>query len=323
MAQRPTLRRNSRGPEVVTLQTCLRVSADGIFGPNTEAAVKKYQRERGLAADGIVGPLTWKALEYEFELAPYEPPPAPEGSLSAAEINDITALARQSAIQTYSWKGRGRAPPGFVKGVAVSFGCALRKYDAAHPAFREMAKANTHNNDKDALSWYAGTFNSLGMGIGSAGVSTLRHLYVFLMGLGMRESTGRHCVGRDQSASNTSSITCEAGAWQTSWNARACSPTILQGLFDEYARGAEGYQSIFKEGVSCSASHWKNYGSGDGLRFQKMSKEQPMFALEVAAIVVRNLRRHYGPINRREVEVRREANELLLNVQSVIAPAMA
>jgi len=35
---------------------------DGIFGPKTEAAVKKYQKDKGLVVDGIVGPLTYWSL---------------------------------------------------------------------------------------------------------------------------------------------------------------------------------------------------------------------------------------------------------------------
>ena len=35
---------------------------DGEFGPNTLKATKKYQDDRGLTADGIIGPATWKSL---------------------------------------------------------------------------------------------------------------------------------------------------------------------------------------------------------------------------------------------------------------------
>ena len=57
-----TIRKGSRGKEVKTLQSKLRISVDGIFGPATEAAVIAYQKRYGLSPDGIVGPHTWTAL---------------------------------------------------------------------------------------------------------------------------------------------------------------------------------------------------------------------------------------------------------------------
>ena len=60
---RPTLRRGSRGDDVKYLQSKLDITADGIFGSQTEAAVIAFQRKSGLTADGIVGPKTWAALE--------------------------------------------------------------------------------------------------------------------------------------------------------------------------------------------------------------------------------------------------------------------
>ncbi len=66
-AQR-TLRSGDRGDDVKTLQEKLALNghypgkADGIFGKNTEIAVKTFQRVKNLTVDGIAGKDTFKAL---------------------------------------------------------------------------------------------------------------------------------------------------------------------------------------------------------------------------------------------------------------------
>ena len=40
---------------------------DGIFSPITREAVRSYQAQWGLKADGIAGPVTWAALDKETE----------------------------------------------------------------------------------------------------------------------------------------------------------------------------------------------------------------------------------------------------------------
>ncbi|MGM0904680.1 MAG: peptidoglycan-binding protein [Bacillota bacterium] len=62
------LKKGMKGAEVKKLQQVLTNKGystkgiDGVFGSNTEAAVKKFQKANKLKADGVVGPATKKAL---------------------------------------------------------------------------------------------------------------------------------------------------------------------------------------------------------------------------------------------------------------------
>jgi len=47
---------------IALVQAVVGAIPDGNFGPQTEAKVKRWQGARGLTADGIVGPKTWKAM---------------------------------------------------------------------------------------------------------------------------------------------------------------------------------------------------------------------------------------------------------------------
>jgi peptidoglycan hydrolase-like protein with peptidoglycan-binding domain/cell wall-associated NlpC family hydrolase len=53
----------SEGRQVTLLQRALgQVKVDGVYGPETETAVRQFQTSRGLAVDGVVGPQTTSAL---------------------------------------------------------------------------------------------------------------------------------------------------------------------------------------------------------------------------------------------------------------------
>ncbi len=64
----PTLRTGSRNTYVLILQDALNAlgystkTLDGIFGNNTQQALKSYQSRNGLTADGICGCNTWKKI---------------------------------------------------------------------------------------------------------------------------------------------------------------------------------------------------------------------------------------------------------------------
>jgi putative chitinase len=84
-----TLKRDSRGDDVVALQEALKTHGfdpgmpDGNFGHGTEAAVIAFQKSEGLTPDGVVGPETRAKLGM-----PAAPPPAPAVDITA-KVNDM------------------------------------------------------------------------------------------------------------------------------------------------------------------------------------------------------------------------------------------
>lgn len=56
------IRKGMKGDGVKVMQAALGVSADGVFGPGTEAKLKEWQSKNGLTADGICGPATFAKL---------------------------------------------------------------------------------------------------------------------------------------------------------------------------------------------------------------------------------------------------------------------
>jgi peptidoglycan hydrolase-like protein with peptidoglycan-binding domain len=87
-----TLQSGSEGRQVRLLQQALGVVVDGIFGPETEAAVRSYQATRGLVVDGVVGPQTSAAL------AGTAAPSTTEGSSSG--VHAVEASWHHSASAT-------------------------------------------------------------------------------------------------------------------------------------------------------------------------------------------------------------------------------
>jgi hypothetical protein len=200
--------------------------------------------------------------------------------------------------------------------MAVAFARVYCKLKAEDAAATEMAKADTNDPDHDALSWYSQIFQTAGMDNSTSGSDTLRHLFVLLTGLGMRESSGKYCDGRDMAAKNTTASTAEAGLFQVSYNARKANSLMPQ-LFQQYV-GSTDLVEIFKEGVRCSAAKLENYGDGDGKEFQRLTKACPAFAVEFAAVGLRNLRKHWGPINKKTAEIRQECDDLFTQIQNLV-----
>lgn len=239
--------------------------------------------------------------------------------LSGSYADDIKTLTIGSSCATYSWKNRGRAPAGYVKGVALSFARSLCRYKASQETLSSISailSGARGSATKDAIAHYLTNFDALLIKTNTAGAEPLRALYTLGMGLGMRESSGKYCVGWDVSAGpNRTSATGEAGVFQTSYDSMAS--TELKGLYAEYKASPEKCNlAVFKEGATCGTQ--SILGTGAGADYQVFNKACPAFATEYAMVMLRTQRAHYGPINRKEAEVISSCDQLLKKVQTIV-----
>jgi hypothetical protein len=246
---------------------------------------------------------------------------------TAASVNSnlnytqkIQKIVSASTCSQSNWKNRGRAPAGYLNGVALSFSrslCRLKMTSPFSDAARIMSEADRQNDQKDALTHYQSILFSLRLKTSSSGEETLRTDFTLGMGLGMRESSGKYCTGWDINAgANRPSSEAEAGAFQVSSNSMAATPE-LKILYNEYKSSPERcLLNVFKEGATCQPQ--SILGTGFGADFQNFNKNCPAFATEYAMTLLRVLRSHFGPINRREAEVKTECNDMLKQVQNLI-----
>ena len=79
----------STGSAVKAVQRKLRVSVTGYYGRQTQAAVKRFQRRRGLEADGVVGPATARALGVRLGRSSYASGGATPGSTSSGSQSRV------------------------------------------------------------------------------------------------------------------------------------------------------------------------------------------------------------------------------------------
>ncbi|PDT91301.1 hypothetical protein CO669_04590 [Bradyrhizobium sp. Y36] len=261
--------------------------------------------------------------------------PLSDAAPLVAEVKpQVITAAKMSAIGRYEWKNRGVACIGYTAGMAVAYASAYARLQAHDPVADRMARAlepafvDSHGNLKgDALSWYADQLRAIGMGTATS-AERLRALFVLLLGLGMRESSGRFCEGRDRHANNRAADTAEAGLFQMSFNLVAPRAELLDVFHHYQDHPDEGLREIFEVNMRPRENDDDRENFGDpnsrGFAFQRLSKQCPAMVVEIAALGLREQAGHWGPIINRAAEVRSASKELLLAVERIVdAPAIA
>ena len=125
-AANPTIRINSTNRDAVRLaQSRLnlhganpRLVEDGLFGPLTDTATRAFQRRNGLVVDGIIGPITWGALNLNPQVA--APPPQPAAWVPS--VNDIVQFTGNEHFTSATATSGSRVRSGRARVTSVAPG---------------------------------------------------------------------------------------------------------------------------------------------------------------------------------------------------------
>ena len=110
------------GNAVARLQHALHMPADGNFGPETEAAIRRLQARHGLTVDGVVGPATWSLLGIHSEETLNPPSDALTSITPPSSTGSTTSTAGSAA------GGEGDASSVVARVIAAGDEIATRPY---------------------------------------------------------------------------------------------------------------------------------------------------------------------------------------------------
>jgi hypothetical protein len=239
----------------------------------------------------------------------------PNSKVSLDEtFKKVSSIAAVSPIAKYFWKERGKAPIGYIKGVAVTYVKSYLELKSKLNSATSVISQPVGDENADALSWYEIKPNS--------DVERLRAVYTLALGLGMRESSGNTTVGWDKSKLKAkppikpTAENSEGGLFQVSWDSRNRSPWLLK-LYEQYqANPNQCSLPVFTEKVTDRKE--PIFGSGDGAKFQKFMKDCPALATEYVMVMLRVNRRHFGPVNTKKAEYKPEAEKMFKDIEATV-----
>ena len=168
-----TLKYGMRGSDVTTLQAKLKnlgyfnTTATGYFGSVTKSSVVKFQKAKGLAADGIVGKATFAALGKTTANSTL----SSRGEASSTKASSIIATAKKYMGVKYVWGGEspsGFDCSGFMQYVFGKNGVSLpRTAEQQYQKGTWISKANLRAGDMVFFSTYKAGASHVGIYLGS------------------------------------------------------------------------------------------------------------------------------------------------------------
>lgn len=232
----------------------------------------------------------------------------------------LVAMGPASSCAATTFGNRGKPKKGYMKGITLTYAKAIcNKQD---PSVVNASKPLGADN-VDALTLYKSIIADLGYKT-DTGDERLRLVFTLMVGSAARESSFKWCVGRDKAATNYDSSTCEAGTYQTSYNGRynrdgLTVNTVRAALYTKFKSDKTGcFAAEYKEGITCDADDLKNWGTGEGVIFQELSKQCPGFAGEYHMNMLRDRLTHYGPIKSKDALMTKQCYNHFADVEKFV-----
>ena len=230
-----------------------------------------------------------------------QPPASISTELKQTNIDYQKVITKSSGHKCYleSYKKqRGKAPKKLVEGLIANFTQEVCSSSGA-------SSATLGNPKKDALAYYRSP-------------AKIENLYALMIGSGMQESSGGYDCGQDSSApENRTGPRAEAGIFQTSYDSITKSDELEKLYEDTKTGNVACFSNLY---MSCTdKDKLKNWGEGEGVNFQALTKSCQGFATKYHSIMLRVNRTHYGPINAKNAEMMASCIEMFSGLKDYIS----
>ena len=270
--------------------------------------------------------------------------------LSVGTVERVKAVAAESGLSAHGWPryvcawdaekvadAHEGAPVGYTTGMALAYAKAYARLKQGGDHYvelmaRPLVPVEGKYADRDALYFLRGRFAERGMANETAR-ERLRHLFVLMYELGVRESDGRYYLGIDDGrykpsldADDDVADATEAGLFQSSWDftvdEKEETSEALLALTAAYRDGSrEGIPvADFKKGVEPpEKGNDASGGAGKGRTFQKLAKSQPEYAVEFAALTLRRVGGgDYFFVENKLLQISPEADAFFRKVERIV-----
>jgi hypothetical protein len=209
---------------------------------------------------------------------------------------------------------QGKPKKAFLGGIAMTYARAYcRQGDVYKTAGQSLGGASG-----DALTHYSSIAKREKVPYETVN-DRAQATFSLMVGSAAHESSWNVCAGRDGAANNVGPETIEAAAFQTSWNSRYNS----DGKTISPKRMAL-FRAMLADRGGCFTSEYGQtcrvhaVGSGDAREFQLLQRSCPGFATNYHALMVRERRTHYGPINQQYADLTKACFDMFGSIRAWI-----